>query len=297
MKIGFIGLGNMGNPMAANLIQAGYHLKVFDVNPDNMDPFAKLGAELSRSSKEIGEECNIIITMLPNAAAVESAIIGESGLIHCVQEGSIVMDMSSSSPISTKKIGSSLAAKGVCMVDAPVSGGVKGAREGTLSILLGGRQEDVAAVTPILQVLGQKLIHVGELGSGHTVKALNNLLTATTLLATSEAMVAGVKFGVDPNKMLEAINSSSGSSFSSLHKFPKILDRNFDVGFTIDLMYKDLGIAMEIADSVEVPTFLGSNVRHFWGFAVGQGGGRWDHTAIVKFVEKWAGIELNSNTD
>jgi 3-hydroxyisobutyrate dehydrogenase len=294
LEIGFIGLGNMGKPMAERLIKAGHSLKVYDVNAFVLRHFAELGAEVAATPQEIAMECDKIITMLPKSSVVERVVLGDQGIIHSIKEGTILIEMSSSSPLSTKKIGELLSAKGVSIIDAPVSGGVKGAAEGTLSIMIGGEADKIEKVRPILEVLGRKLVHVGKLGSGHAVKALNNMLCATTLLATSEAMAVGVKFGVEPDKMLDAINNSSGKSHSSEYKFPNVLNRKFDVGFTIDLMHKDIGIAMEIADAVKIPTFTGSTVQQFWGLAASQGGGQWDHTAIVKFVEMWAGLELES---
>jgi 3-hydroxyisobutyrate dehydrogenase len=176
-------------------------------------------------------------------------------------------------------------------VDAPVSGGVTGAKEGTLTVMMGGEKEAIERIEPILSVLSKKRIHVGGSGSGHAVKALNNLLCATTLLATSEALAIGTKFGVDPQKMLNAINESSGASHASINKFPKILRRTFDVGFTIELMHKDVNTALEMADAVKIPAFLASIVQQFWRMAAGSGGA-WDHTAIVKFVEQNASVEI-----
>jgi 3-hydroxyisobutyrate dehydrogenase len=179
------------------------------------------------------------------------------------------------------------------MIDAPVSGGVKKAEDGTLSIMVGGEVVDFEEAKPILSCLGQNIFHVGEVGSGHTIKALNNMISATTLAATGEAMALGVKLGLDPSKMLNVINSSTGKSFSSDFKFPnQVLTRKFEVGFTLDLMVKDLKIAMNMAEEEKVPMFISSASFQLWKHAWSQGRGSQDHTAIVQHIEEMFDVEI-----
>lgn len=293
MKAGLIGLGNMGGRIAKSLLKQGIELTVFDVNTDVMKEFEVLGAKTVHSLPELTENNECFITILPNAQIVKSVVLGEKGLASNLMPGSILIDMTSSDPTVTKEIGRELSKKGIHMVDAPVSGGLARAEDGTLSIMVGGEEAVVQKTLSILGNIGSNIIHVGELGAGHTIKALNNLMCAASLSITAEALAIGVKMGLDPHKMLQVINSSSGRNQASEVKFPQqVLTRKFEVGFTIDLMCKDIMIALDMARNVKVPMFVGSSVFESWMFAVSQGGGDLDHTAIAKFVEQMANIEI-----
>jgi 3-hydroxyisobutyrate dehydrogenase len=293
MEIGLIGLGNMGGRIAKRLIEKGNRLKVFDVNGDVLNHFESLGAEVVHTPAELAEASPYVITVLPNAHIVKSVTLGENGLISGFKPGSTLIDMTTSIPVVTKEIGQELARHGVRMLDAPVSGGVKKAEQGTLAVMVGGEEDVFKKALPILQDIGTNITHVGSLGAGHTIKALNNLISASTLAITAEAMAVGVKLGLDPNKMLQVINTSSGRNNSSEVKFPEqVLTRKFEVGFTLDLMCKDLTIAMELARNTKTPMFISSSVFQLWQYAWSQGGGEMDHTAIVKYIEEMADVVI-----
>ncbi|QDY45022.1 NAD(P)-dependent oxidoreductase [Planococcus glaciei] len=249
MKAGIIGLGNMGGRMAKRLLEQGVEVGVFDVNKEFVRSFVELGAEEAESPAELAEKFPYIITVLPNVFIVKETLTGENGLMKGMKPDSLLIEMTTSIPSVTKELNEMMKTKGFRIIDAPVSGGVKKAEDGSLSIMVGGEADDFEEAKPLLSLLGQNIFHVGESGAGHTIKALNNMISATTLAATGEAMALGVKLGLDPNKMLDVINSSTGRSFSSDFKFPnQVLTRNFEVGFTLDLMVKDLKIAMSMAE-------------------------------------------------
>lgn len=293
MKISLIGLGNMGGRIAKRLIEQGYEIGVFDINKEVVNVFEEMGAVAFTSIKELGAHSQYVITVLPNADIVKEAVYGGDGLLEGMKSGSIVIDMTSSVPEVTKELGASLLEKGIHMLDAPVSGGTKKAEDGTLAIMVGGDTAAFDEVSSLLASIGNNIIHVGELGSGHTVKALNNLLAASTLTITAEALAVGVKMGIEPSKMLEVINAGSGRSASSETKFPQqVLTRNFEVGFTLDLMCKDLSIAMDISNKANAPMFASSAVCEVWKYALAQGGGKMDHTAIAIYIEEMSNVVI-----
>lgn len=293
MKVGLIGLGNLGGRIARNLLNKGYKLSVYDLDQELLQFFGGLGAIPYESPSALSRNNDYVITVLPNAEIVKSVVLGPDGLLSGFLEGSTLIDMTTSIPGVTKQIGVELSKNGIHMLDAPVSGGVKKAEDGTLAIMAGGDEDVFLGAFSLLNDIGSNVTHVGELGAGHTIKALNNMLCATTLAATAEVLAVGTKLGLNPAKMLEVINTSSGRSHSSEIKFPQqVLSRKFDVGFTIDLMCKDLTIANGIAEGAEVPAFISSAVFQIWQYAKSQGGGEMDHTAIAKFIEGMAGVEI-----
>jgi 3-hydroxyisobutyrate dehydrogenase len=290
--IGFIGTGAMGAPMAHNLLKAGYALVVYDLKDKAMEGLAKAGAEKAFSPKELASRSSAVITMLPASPDVEAAVLGPEGVIEGAKSGNIVIDMSSSYPTSTKMLCEQLAMKGIRMLDAPVSGGIKGAREGTLAIMVGGEEKDYEDCRPILEAMGQDIYHIGKIGAGHTVKALNNLCSACSMVITSEALIVAKKLGLAPEKVINAINSSTGRSWSSQFKFPNfVLNNTFNSGFSIGLMNKDLETATRLGRELNAPVSVGELVHQFYNRAVGQGGGEECHTAIIKFIEDWHGVE------
>lgn len=293
MKAGIIGLGNMGGRMAKRLLEQGVEVGVFDLNKEFVRSFVELGAEEAESPAELASKFPYIITVLPNVFIVKETLAGPNGLMEGLKPDSLLIEMTTSIPSVTKELNEMLKKEGFRMIDAPVSGGVKKAEDGSLSIMVGGEADDFEEAKPLLSLLGQNIFHVGESGAGHTIKALNNMISATTLAATGEAMALGVKLGLDPNKMLDVINSSTGRSFSSDFKFPnQVLTRNFEVGFTLDLMVKDLKIAMSMAEEEKVPMFISSASFQLWKHAWSQGGGSEDHTAIVKYIEEMFNVEI-----
>jgi len=290
--IGFVGTGAMGAPMAQNLRKAGYSLVVYDLKDEAMEGLAKAGAEKVFSARELASRSSVVITMLPASPDVEAAVLGPEGVIEGAKTGDIVIDMSSSYPTSTKMICEQLAVKGIRMLDAPVSGGTKGARDGTLAIMVGGEEKDYEECRPILEAMGQNIYYLGKIGAGHTVKALNNLCSACSMVITSEALIVAKKLGLTPEKVIDAINSSSGRSWSSEFKFPTfVLNNTFNSGYSIGLMNKDLEIATRLGRELHVPMFVGALVQQLYNYAVGRGGGDECHTAIIKFIEDWHGVE------
>ena len=293
--IGFVGTGAMGAPMAQNLRKAGHPLVVYDLKDKAMEGLAKAGAEKAFSARELASRSSVVITMLPASPDVEAAVLGPEGVIEGAKSGDIVIDMSSSYPTSTKMICEQLAVKGIRMLGAPVSGGTKGAREGTLAIMVGGEEKDYEECRPILEAMGQNTYYLGKIGAGHTVKALNNLCSACSMVITSEALIVAKKLGLTPEKVIDAINSSSGRSWSSQFKFPTfVLNNTFNSGYSIGLMNKDLEIATHLGRELHVPMFVGAVVQQLYNYAVGRGGGDECHTAIIKFIEDWHGVKVRN---
>lgn len=296
-KVGFIGLGNMGWPMASRLIGAGFDVTVFDVNTQTEQKFTQnyqcFGAT---SITQLGVTSEVVITMLPDGKAVQRALLGNGsgdGLVNSMQSGMILIDMSSSSPIDTRKLGRILCGAEIAMVDAPVSGGVSRAEAGTLSIMAGGDRSVLDRCEAIFQVLANKVFYTGGLGSGHAMKALNNLLSAGGLIAAAEILLVGRRFGLDPHTMIEVLNSSTGRNNSTENKFEKfILSRSFASGFSLDLMIKDLTTAVELARDTETPIIFGSLCRELWACARASLGHDLDHTEVVRWFEELSSITL-----
>jgi 2-hydroxymethylglutarate dehydrogenase len=293
--IGFIGLGAMGAPMAQNLLKAGYPLVVYDMREKAMEDLTQAGARKGSSIKDIAGQSSIVITMLPSSTEVEAVVLGKDGVIDNARSVKMVIDMSSSFPTSTKMVCERLNAKGIKMVDAPVSGGAKGAREVTLTIMVGGEEADYKECLPILQAMGKNIYYVGKIGSGHAVKALNNLCSAGTMAITSEAMVVATKMGLDPDKVIEIINVSSGRSWSSQYKFPTfVLNDAFNSGFTIGLLNKDIEMATRLGREQHIPMYVSAIVQQIYNYAVGKGAGKDCHASIIKFMEEWADVKVRS---
>ncbi len=294
MKIGLIGLGNMGGRIAKHLMKQGNELHLYDVNTELLEHFESIGAKIANSPKALASENKYVITVLPNAEIVKQVVSGEEGLITGFKPGSILIDMTSSIPEVTKNISKELEEQSVRMLDAPVSGGVKRAEKGTLTIMVGGNEEAFSEAFPIFDMIGSNTMHVGDSGAGHTIKALNNMISATTLSVTLEALAAGIKLGLDPYKMLKVINSSTGKSNSSENKVAQqVLSGKYEGGFTLDLMYKDLTTAMEITDHAKVPAAVSNSVYQLWEYASSQEhGNKVDHTVIAKIIEKIADVKF-----
>lgn len=293
--IGFIGIGAMGKLMSENLLKAGYPLVVYDIKVQATDGLVAQGASRAATAQELANSCSVVITMLPASPDVEAVILGPRGVAEGANSGSIVIDMSSSYPGSTKMIAARLTERGIRMLDAPVSGGTRGARAGTLSIMVGGSEPNYEECRPIFDAMGKNIYYIGGIASGHTVKALNNLCSAVSLAITSEALVVATRLGLDPEKIIEVINSSSGRSWSSEYKFPNfILNGVFNTGFSMSLMNKDVEMATRLGRELHIPMFLGSMAQQLYDHAVGQGSGGDCHTAIIKLMEKWAGVTVRS---
>jgi 3-hydroxyisobutyrate dehydrogenase len=281
--VGFIGLGNMGGPMTRRLVNAGISVTAFDLAPAARAAAVAAGATEAPDLASAVVGADVVIFMLPNSQVVASVLNDES-LVASLAPGTVVVDMSSSEPLKTRELAAFLASKGVAMVDAPVSGGVTGAESGKLTIMVGGSGDDVERVRPVLDHLG-RVVHAGSVGSGHAVKALNNLLSATHLWVTSEAMIAGQKFGLDPQVMLSVFNGSSGRSGSTENKWPNfILPGTFNSGFGLRLMLKDMKIAVQLAEETGVSSELGADAVALWSRAAEELPPNADHTEVARWL-------------
>ena len=291
MNIGFIGLGIMGRPMAKNLIKAGYKLTVYDKFA-KADDLAALGAACAASNKEAAAKADLVITMLPNSPHVKEAILGAGGVIEGIGAGKIVVDMSSIAPAASREVGDALKAKGVAFLDAPVSGGEPKAIDGTLAIMAGGDQKTFDAVKPVLEKMGSSVVLVGDVGAGNVTKLANQIVVALNIAAVSEAFVLATKAGVDPAKVFDAIKGGLAGSTVMNAKAPMILDGNFKPGFRIELHIKDLQNALDTGHDLNAPLPLTANVMETMQALKVDGMAANDHSAIVRFYEKLAQVEV-----
>lgn len=283
MKIGFIGLGAMGGPMAKNLIEAGYDVAVKDINQEKLNEMKALGGRVFASDRELFESVDILFTSLPNGAIVESTFTGDEGALANLKSGSIVVDLSSIEPIRTKKLSQMAKDKGIDYLDCPVSGGVGGAEKGTLTVMVGGDKETFSKVEEFLKVIGEKIYYIGESGSGQAIKMINNMLLAINTSALCEALVLGQMNGLKLETMQEIIAVSSGMSYSAINKLPNfILKENYEPGFAIDLQYKDLGLALETGRAMSLPLPMANASSLTYEMAKAKGLGRSDITALYK---------------
>ncbi len=287
LKIGFVGLGNIGAPMCRHLLEHGYEVIVHDADPQAVRNFSSSPTETASSPDELARLADVVVLSLPNSAVVEQVVLGDRGLAEGLSRGDVLIDTSSSKPTSTQLISDHLAKKEVHTLDAPVSGGSLRAKEGTLAIMVGGEKAVLERCHEVLSSFGKDIFHVGGVGAGHLTKAINNLVSATTLASAAEAVLLGVRAGLAPEALIEVLNASSGRSNSTEVKFPHyILNRSFDDGFGIALMNKDLKIALDTASELEHPMTIGPAVGQLWQAAVDQGFGSDSHTAIYKFLEE-----------
>ena len=289
-KIGFIGLGIMGKPMSKNLLAAGHALIVFDIDKAAMDELKQAGAEAGASPKDVASKANMIITMLPNSPQVKAVVLGRDGVIEGALKGSIVVDMSSIAPLVAREVAEALAQKGIRMLDAPVSGGQPKAIDGSLSIMVGGAQQDFDEVLPVFKAMGSSAVLTGGIGAGNVTKLANQIIVAINIAAMSEALVLATKAGVDPELVYKAIRGGLAGSTVLDAKAPLMLARNFKAGFRIDLHIKDLANVLETSHGVGVPLPLTAAVMEILQALKVEGMGELDHGAIVRFYEKLAQV-------
>jgi len=287
--IGFIGLGIMGRPMAKNLIKAGYPLIVHSRSRGPVDDLVKAGAKATSSPKDVASQCDVLITMLPNSPDVEQVALGKDGIIEGARNGLIFVDMSTISPIVSQKVGKALAAKGVKMLDAPVSGGEKGAIDAALSIMVGGEKATFDAVLPIFQAMGKTITLLGPLGFGGFTKLANQIIVAVNLTALAEALTLGKKAGLDRELLLTALAGGLAGSKCLEQKKPNYVAGTYNPGFKIDLHFKDLGLIMESAHSLGVPLPTTAVVQELFNAMRVKGRGGLDHSGIITLLEDLAG--------
>jgi len=287
--IGFIGLGIMGRPMAKNLIKAGYSLVVHSRSRGPVDDVVKAGARAAGSPKDVAAQSDVVITMLPNSPDVEAVALGKDGIIEGAKKGLVFVDMSTISPIVTQKIGKALAAKGVAMLDAPVSGGEKGAIDGALSIMVGGDKAVFEGVLPIFQAMGKTITLLGPLGFGGFTKLANQIIVAVNLTALGEALTLGKKAGLDRELLLTALGGGLAGSKCLEQKKANYIAGTYNPGFKIDLHFKDLGLIMESAHALGVPLPATAVVQELFSAMRVKGRGGLDHSAIITLLEDLAG--------
>lgn len=293
MKIGFIGLGIMGKPMAKNLVKAGYQLVVNDYNKAATEELKELGAEICASNKEIAEKVDVVITMLPNSPHVKEVALGEGGLVEGAHAGLTLIDMSSIAPLASREIAEKLAEKGVDMLDAPVSGGEPKAIDGTISVMVGGKQELFDKYCDVLKAMAASVVRVGEIGAGNIAKLCNQTIVAINIAAVSEALVLAQKAGVSPELVYNAIRGGLAGSTVLDAKAPLMMDRKFDPGFRINLHIKDLNNVLETSHGVGAPLPLTSAVREMMEFLKVDGHEMEDHSSLLKYYEKLANTEVH----
>ncbi len=292
-KVGFVGLGAMGLPMARNLIEAGHELVLYNRSRKKAEELAANGrAEVAETPRGVAEKSSITITMLPGPPEVEAVIAGEGGLLEGAEEGSLLVDMSTSSPRLARKLALAATERGVRTLDAPVSGADVGAKEGTLSIMVGGEETDFSRAKPLFEAMGQTVIHVGESGAGQTVKACNQIVVALIIEALAEALVLGSKAGVQPEKIIEVLSGGLAGNKVMEVKSEKLLSHNFDPGGKVESHHKDLGIALEAAREFEVYLPAAAMINEMFGAMTAKGRGSWDHSALLTLIEDWAQHEI-----
>jgi 3-hydroxyisobutyrate dehydrogenase len=288
MKIGFVGVGNMGNPMARNLLKAGHSLKVYDVVPDLVKRLADLGCEPASSAGDCARGVELVITMLPSSPHVRTAYLGEYGVIRSARPGTPLIDCSTIDPLTAREVAMDAKAKQCPMVDAPVSGGVAGAEAGTLTFMVGGDAKDFEAARPLLQAMGRNIVHCGASGNGQVAKICNNMMLAIGMIATAEAMTLAAKLGMDPKVFASIVNTSSGRCWSSdtYNPYPGVLEnvpaaRGYTGGFGSDLMLKDLALVTEAARAAKQPVLLGAVAQQVYQKHSADGNGAKDFSSVI----------------
>ena len=292
MKIGFIGLGIMGKPMVHNILKAGYpEVLVWNRSREAVEICVAYGATAS-TPREIGETCDVVITMLPNSPEVKEVMLGEGGVAACMKPGSVFIDCSSINPVASREIAAVLAQRGVQMLDAPVSGGEPKAIDGTLSFMVGGKQEVFEACKPLLLTMGASAVLCGEVGAGNTTKLANQIVVACNIRAVAEALTLAQKAGVNPEAVFQAIRGGLAGSAVMDAKAPMMLAGNDKPGFKIDLHIKDLNNVLDCAHSVGAPVPMTASVMELMQWLHANGHGQCDHSAIAKYYEYLTGIQL-----
>src|SRR5882672_9570268 len=291
-KVGFIGLGAMGGPMALNLAKAGFALAVHDIDEAQTEPLKARGAEVAASAQSVAASADRTIVIVETTEQAESVIIGAHGIIRGARPGHIVLCMSTIDPFAAQSFADRLASLGIAMLDAPVSGGTGRAQSGELSVIVGGAAEVFAKCEDLFGAMGSRSFHVGALGSGLAMKLVNNMLVQVNTVAVAEALVLGVKAGLDPQTIYEVIRVSTGSSYAFDRRVPRILARDFSPTGTVDISFKDQELETGFAKQLGVPVFLANVSQQVYQMARAAGLGKEDGTAIIKVLERLAGVQV-----
>src|SRR5947209_9963156 len=294
LRVGMIGLGAMGLPMARNGMKAGFPLTVWARRPENAEAIRGEGAGWAESPRALAEASDILVTVVTNSPDVHDLVLHQ-GLLDGAKPGNVIMDMSTIAPAVTRDLAERCAERGVQFLDAPVSGGTQGAQAGTLTIMVGGEAEALKRARPVLDAMGKKIFHVGPSGAGEVVKLVNNLLVGTIAAATAEALVLGVKAGADVATMAEVVGASTGASWQLANQFPRrAFNGSFKPGFMTDLLVKDLGLAAELGAENGVPLQFTALARELFRQAQGAGYGRDDYTSVLRVLEEEAGVKVRT---
>lgn len=286
-KVGFIGVGMMGGPMAKNLLKAGFDVVAYDISKDALSRIVAEGAIEGKNPAQVTDSTDIIITMLPTSTHVEKAVFGENGIIESIRQGKILIDMSTIEPTASKSIAARIEEKEGQMLDAPVSGGQVGAINGTLTIMIGGKKENVDKCRHVFEAMGKNIIHIGEeVGMGETIKIVNNLINGIIMIATAEGLLLGKKAGLSLETMYDVVTKGSGNSWTLETYFPRtVLKENYEPGFMLDLMYKDVGLALSLAKDVGMPLQLGAICHQFYQWGRTAGKGRKDYAILWEIMK------------
>lgn len=294
MKVGFIGVGHMGGPMCRNIIKnSGNEVIVFDLSPEAIKACTDLGATAGRSVKEIAAEVDVIMTSLPMPKDVERVALGPDGIAEGAKQGLVYFDLSTNSPIMVRSIAERLAPKGIRMLDAPVSGGTIGAEKGTIAIMVGGEKAVFDEHLPLFESFGANIIHVGDLGAGSIAKIVNNMIAFCNMAAGAEGMMLGTVAGIDPNVLNQVVRNSSGNSMGFRAVAKKSLAQDWEPTFALDLAYKDMHLALELADELGVPLSLSPSVHNLMRMAKGLGYGQQDTVAITRVYQETLNLKIN----
>jgi 3-hydroxyisobutyrate dehydrogenase-like beta-hydroxyacid dehydrogenase len=296
-RIGFIGLGKMGTPMTKNILKGGFPLTVYDLVSERVQELVKLGAVGASSPKEVGQNSDVVILMVPDASHVDAAVLGENGVLEGIKKDSVIIVMSTVEPLYIQQLAKTCGIKGIKVIDCPVGGFMKGAIDGTLTIMAGGAKEVLEECREVLGTMGKNIIHCGEvLGSGEMVKVVNNLVALSTVFILNEAMVLGVKFGIKADTLFEVFkNSSANSTILNTAWGPKVLKGDFAPAFDLDLAVKDTGLAVASGRSLKVPLLLGTLVNQMYQMESAAGKGKLDPVAAITSLEKLAGVQVRSD--
>jgi 2-hydroxy-3-oxopropionate reductase/2-hydroxymethylglutarate dehydrogenase len=292
-RIGFVGVGTMGKPMAMNLLKAGYPLVVYDINPKPVGELKEQGAATAQSSREVAGQSEIIITMLPKSEHVEAAILGANGVFEGARNGSVVIDMSTIDPSVSKKIAQTLLPKGINMLDAPVTGGEMGAQAGTLTIMVGGDNNIYRQCLDIFNAMGKHIFYCGPIGNGEIVKIINNFFGGVHAISTAEALSLGVKAGVDFKVLYDVISEGTGATgFMKSYCAAKAFKGDFEPGFMAELMHKDLGLAVNLGKENGVPLLMGGLAYEMFSYVTASGLGKKDFSVVIKMFEDLLNVKL-----
>lgn len=291
-RLGFIGLGNMGRPMARRLVEKGYDLTVFDLDAKAMGFLTKLGARGGRSPRGVASRAELVFTCLPALAVIEDVVLGKNGICHGSKVRTVA-DLSTTGPEFAARLCRDLSTYGIKMLDSPVTGGVRRATDGTLGVMISGDKRHLDALRNIFETFG-KVFYIGaNPGQAQMMKLANSVLSAVGTAAAYETFVFGVKAGLDPDMMVEVINSGSGRNEATLNKLPRsVLPRTFDYGSKMEVTYKDISLAMAIAEKLGVPMLIGNSARQLWAYGAHHGGAKRDSSTLITYLEEWAGVQV-----